>query len=350
MEGSFDTVVIGGGQAGLACGYYLRQNDKRFVILEGSHRVGESWRKRWDSLQLFTPAKFDALPGMQFPAFGLNYPTKDQVADYLELYASYFKLPVNLNSRVQKLKNDGDHYVVETDNSKYTSRNVVVTIGAFQKEYVPEFAKELDPTVKQLHSGMYRNPMQLSEGKVLVVGAGNTGAEIALELARTGHDVWLSGRDVGTLPAMKLGRILNGHPYWWVISNVMTIDTPFGRRIRDSILHHGAPLIRNNRKELKKAGVKLISRMIGVLDGQPVFQDNAQDEFGTVIWATGYRPNYTWIDLSVFDDDGLPHHDRGVALKANGLFFSGLSFQTGITSSLLGGAGKDAKYITEHLR
>lgn len=350
MDESYDTVVIGGGQAGLACGYYLKQNERRFVILDGSKRVGESWRKRWDSLRLFTPSQFDALPGMQFPAYGQTYPTKDQVADYLELYASYFKLPLRLNTQVKKMKSDGDHYVVETENTLYHARNVVVTVGAFQTEFIPEFAKELDPSIKQFHSGEYCSPMQITDGKILVVGAGNTGAEIALELAKNGHEIWLSGRDVGSLPALKLGRLFKGRPYWWVINNVMTIDTSVGRKMRDAIRHHGAPLIRNTRDEIKKAGVHTIGRLISVLDGQPVFQDHTELQPGTIIWATGYRPNYNWMDLSVFDEDGFPQHERGITTKANGLFFSGLSFQTGLTSSLLGGSGRDAKYIIDHLR
>lgn len=350
MDESYDTVVIGGGQAGLACGYYLKQNERRFVILDGSKRVGESWRKRWDSLRLFTPAKFDALPGMQFPAYGQAFPTKDQAADYLELYTSYFKLPLRLNTRVKKMVSDDQHYNIETENITYHSRNVVVTTGAYQTEFIPEFARELDPNIKQFHSGEYCNPMQIAEGKTLVVGAGNTGAEIALELAKNEHEVWLSGRDVGSLPAMKLGKFLNGRPYWWFINNVMTIDTPVGRKMRDAIRHHGAPLIRNSRDEIKKAGVHTIGRIVGVADGEPVFQDNSTFHPGTIIWATGYRPNYSWMDLSVFGEDGFPVHERGISLKAEGLYFSGLSFQTGLTSALMGGSGRDAKYITEHLR
>ena len=330
-EETYNTIVIGGGQAGLAVSYYLAQRGEKFVLLDGSPRIGDSWRNRWDSLRLFTPAKFNALPGLPFPTDGSYFPTKDEVADYLASYAAKYQLPVRPNTRVDKLARDGESYRLDTSTKSLRARNVIVATGAYQSPHIPAFAKELDPAIVQFHSSAYCNPGQLPAGPILVVGAGNSGAEIALELSRAGRQVWLSGRDVGHIPANQLGKYFDGRPYWWFISHVLSIDTPIGRKMRAQVLHHGNPLIRSNRKEVLEAGIRLVSRLDGVGSGKPLLQDGQALEVDGVVWATGFRPNYKWIDLDIFDEYGLPDHRRGVVTGAIGLYFVGLNFKSALT-------------------
>ncbi|HET6569762.1 MAG TPA: NAD(P)/FAD-dependent oxidoreductase, partial [Rhodothermales bacterium] len=206
-----DTIVIGAGQAGLAAGYYLARRGHDFLILEHNVRLGENWRKRWDSLRLFTPAIYSSLPGMPFPSAPYHLPGKDEVAAYLEAYAARFGLPVRLNTMVNAVRHEGDRFGVYTDGGLLTARNVIVATGAFQTPALPSFAADIDPTITQVHSSGYRNPEQLPPGPVLVVGAGNSGAQIALELAAS-REVWLAGPDVGHLPRRILGKDL----FWWI--------------------------------------------------------------------------------------------------------------------------------------
>jgi len=348
-EETYHTIVIGGGQAGLAAGYYLAQRGENFAILDGETRVGQAWRKRWDSLRLFTPARFNGLPGLPFPAGELYFPTKDEAADYLERYAGKFQLPIRPNTRIEKLERDGDSYRLSAGGQTFKARNVIVATGAYQSPYIPAFAAQLDPVICQFHSYAYRNPGQIPTGRVLVVGAGNSGAEIGLELSRAGREVWLSGRDVGHIPADQLGKYFGGRPYWWFISHVLSIDTPIGRKMHEQVRHHGNPLIRSNHKDILQAGIQIASRLVGVEAGGLRLQDGRTLDAEAVIWATGFRPDYKWIDLPVFDEFGLPDHQRGVVSKASGLYFVGLHFQTALTSALMGGVGKDAEYITRFM-
>jgi putative flavoprotein involved in K+ transport len=349
-EETYQSIIIGGGQAGLAAGYHLAQRGENFTILEGEQRTGMAWRKRWDSLRLFTPAKFNGLPGMRFPAEELYFPTKDEAADYLEAYAGKFQLPIKSNTRIGRLERDGEGYRLENGKQSFRARNVIVATGAYQSPNIPAFAEQLDPAIVQLHSSAYRNPEQIPAGRALVVGAGNSGAEIALELVKAGRKVVLAGRDVGRIPANRLGNILGGRPYWWFISHVLSIDTPIGRKMREQVQHHGNPLIRSNRAEILQAGVKTAPRLAGASDGKPRLEDGQIIETEAVVWATGFRPDYSWIKLPVFDDYGLPKHQRGVVPEAKGLYFLGLHFQSGLTSALMGGVGKDAEYITGVMR
>jgi putative flavoprotein involved in K+ transport len=349
-EEIYSTIVIGGGQAGLAASYYLAQGGQEFLILDGYPRIGDAWRKRWDSLRLFTPVKFNALPGLPFPGEALYFPTKDEVAEYLEAYAAKFHLPVKSNTQVERLARDGESYQISTGTQNYRAQNVIVATGPFQKPYTPSIASELDPALNQIHSSAYRNPNQLPVGRILVVGAGNSGAEIALELSRSGRQVWLSGRDVGHIPAEQLGKYFDGKPYWWFINNVLSIKTPIGRKMRGQVLHHGNPLIRSNRKEIMDAGIQPLPRLAGVSSGKPLLEDGQTFEADAIVWATGFRPDYRWVDLPIFDEYGLPNHHRGVVPGASGLYFVGLHFQSALTSALIGGVGKDAQYITSQIR
>lgn len=345
MEAAFDTIVIGGGQAGLAAGYFLAQKGKDFIILDEASRTGESWRNRWDSLRLFTPSQFDGLPGLPFPKPAFYFPTKDEVADYLECYAGQFHLPVRHNAKVETLRRSKDGFYVAVGTGHFTAQNVIVATGAYHKPYTPPFASQIDPGIFQLHSFAYRNPAQVPAENVLVIGAANSGAEIALDLIRANKQVWLAGRNVGSIPANTAGKLFGGRPYWWFTSRLLSVDTPVGRKMRPQMLTHGTPLIRARRKEIAQAGVELAPRLSGVQSGKPQLEDGRILPVEGIIWATGYHPDFSWIDLPVFDEQGYPRHQRGAVHEAPGLYFVGLHFQTALSSALLGGVGADAAYI-----
>lgn len=349
MDETFETIVIGGGQAGLAAGHFLAQRGDGFAILDENKRTGAAWRNRWDSLRLFTPSKYNGLPGMLFPKPDFYFPTKDEVADYLEEYVRQFRLPVRYGVKVEALSRNGHGYRLSTNNGGFNARNVIVATGPYQKPYTPSFARELDPAILQVHSSSYCNPRQIPVQNILVVGAGNSGAEISLELARAGKRVWLAGRDVGRIPADKLGKAFGGRLYWWFISRVLSVDTPIGRKMKSKVLYHGAPLIRANRQEVIDAGIESTPRVSAVQSGKPQLEDGRVLPAEGVIWATGFRPDYKWINLPVFDEQGYPRHQRGIVPEAPGLFFVGLPFQTALSSALLGGAGVEAAYIVRQI-
>src|SRR5215203_2058439 len=340
---SFDTVIIGGGQAGLATGYHLAKQGLPFVILDANDRIGDSWRKRWDSLRLFTPARYDGLPGWSFP-------TKDEMADYLEAYAARFELPVRTGVRVDGLSREADRYVVTAGDRRFEADHVVVASGAYHSPRVPAFALELDPDIVQLHYSEYRNPSQLQEGSVLVVGAANSGAEIALDVSRD-HITWLSGRYPGqepTRPGSRLDRLLTP-VIWFVLQHVLTLKTPIGRKVRRELHSGGLPLARVRPEDITAAGIERVPRTTGARGGQPVLDDGRDLEVANVIWCTGFVPDFPWIDLPIFAEDGDPVHDRGIVRSEPGLYFVGLFFLYAAASSLVGGVGRDAEYIARHI-
>lgn len=346
----FETVIIGGGQAGLAVGYHLARRQRSVVVLDAGERIGDSWRNRWDSLRVFTPARYDGLPGWSFPAPGWSYPTKDEVADYLESYAARFRLPVRTGIRVDGLSREAGGYVVTSRLTRYAADNVVVATGGYQAPRIPAFASELDPSILQLHSSEYRNPLQFRQGGVLVVGAGNSGAEIALESSRD-HTTWLSGRDTGQEPVRAGGlpdRLLTP-PFWFLLSHVLTVRTPIGRRVRHQLSNRGLPLARVRRRDLVRAGIERVPRVTGARDGLPMLAEGGVLDVANVIWCTGYVPDFGWIDLPVLGGDGAPGHERGVVRSDPGLYFVGLFFLSTGASSLIGGVGRDARYIAQHI-
>lgn len=339
----YETIVIGAGQAGLAVGHHLAKHDVDFVILSDESRVGDNWRRRWDSLRLFTPARYSGLPGMHFPAPPGHLADKDDVADFLERYADRFDLPVRLERRVRRVTREGERYCLSLhdDDVLLEAENVIVATGAFQRPSVPAVAARLADDIHQLHSSDYRNPFALAPGSVLVVGAGNSGAQIALELARY-RKVWLAGRDTGHLPRTLLGRDL--FDWIWPVMKRATLDTRVGRRLHRRARAGGDALIGIPERELTRAGVTRVGRLDAERGGQPVCGDLVLDP-QVIVWCTGFAPDYSWIELPVFGADGFPRHARGVVAESPGLFFLGLRFQHRMTSSLIGGVGDDAAYV-----
>jgi putative flavoprotein involved in K+ transport len=349
----FDVIVIGAGQAGLSVGYHLARTGQRFVILDGNARVGDSWRKRWDSLRLFTPARFDALVGMPFPAPADYFPTRDEMADYLETYAQKFALPVRVGMQVESLRAHEGGYLVRAGGRELYAAQVVVAMASYQRPKVPVLASALDPDIVQLHSSAYKNPAQLRAGGVLIVGAGNSGAEIGIELARGGHQVWMSGRDTGEVP-FKLtsfwGRwLLAPILLRLVFHRLLTIKTPMGRRARRKMLHQGGPLIRTRQPDLAAQGIERVARVVGTKDGLPLLQDGSVLEVANVIWCTGFHPGLSWIDLPIFDEHGDPRHEGGVVASHPGLYFVGLHFLYSFSSTMIHGVGRDAARVVETL-
>ncbi|HET8949472.1 MAG TPA: NAD(P)-binding domain-containing protein [Solirubrobacteraceae bacterium] len=346
-----ETVVIGAGQAGLSVGHHLAKRGRSFVILDAHERVGDNWRRHWDSLRLFSPARLDGLPGIAFPAPGWSFPTKDETADYLERYAERFELPVRGGTRVERIARDGEGYLVECDDGQIAADNVVVATGTFGRPFTPAFAGELDPRIVQLHSSEYQRPSLLQDGPVLVVGASHSGADVAMDVAPT-HRTILAGRDTGQAPVDIESR--RGRAVWLLLAflarRVLTLKTPMGRKMRSEIRSHGGPLLRHRRADLEAAGVeRTTARVAGVRDGRPLLDDGTVLDVANVVWCTGFRQDFGWIDLPVCDEHGWPREVRGIVPEAPGLYFSGLAFQYAFSSMLLLGAGRDAEHVAEHI-
>ena len=338
----YDVAVIGAGQAGLAIGYFLAEQGRRFTILEASDSIGAAWRDRWDSLVLFTPRRYDSLPGLPFPGDPDGYPGRDEVIDYLENYASTFDLPVELNILVQSLASTDDGFILDLGTRVLEAEQVVVATGPFQVPNVPAFAADLAPNVVQMHSTGYRRPSDVPEGTVVVVGGGNTGFQIAKELSAT-HAVHLAiGSRQTPLPQRLLGRDL----FWWLTKTGLiekTVQSRIGRRARDR-----DTLIGSSRRDVNRHGVKVRPRVVGASGGTVTFEDGSELDVDAVIWATGYRSEHGWINLPVFDQNGDVLHRRGVT-GVPGLFFLGLTWQHTRGSALLGWVRDDAKFISERI-
>jgi len=345
-----ETIVIGGGQAGLTIGYELRQKNRDFVILDGGDRVGDAWRNRWDSLLVFNPARDLALPGLKLRVPGDAFVGKDVVADYLEDYACFHDLPVLLRSRVRRLAHDGIRYLVELSDQTLFSDNVVVAMSDDQIPRVPGFAPDLHPDIVQLHSSQYKNPSQLQEGPVLVVGLGNSGADIGLEVSR-GHQTFIAGKETAHVPfriETWFGRNVLVRLVRFVMLRVLNTSTPIGRRARPNMIHLAAPLVRVKPKDLQ-AVAERVGRVTGVADGRPQLDDGRVLDVSNVIWCTGFTAGFDWIDLPVFDEQGHPRHTRGVVENQPGLYFCGLNFLHSVWSETLTGMQIDARYVIRHL-
>ena len=347
-----ETVIVGGGQAGLIAAYEFTKRGRECVVLDAHPRVGDAWRNRWDSLRLFTPRRDCELPGLRFNGKRSLAPMKDEMAAYLEAYAAHHSLQVRNNVRVTGLTKVGDRFVIATSTGEITATNVIIATGSYGQAKVPSFADHLDPHIVQLHSSAYRNPSQLQPGGVLLVGGGNSGADIGLEVVQT-HSTWLAGPKVSHIPPDIDGwfaRTIVVRIVRFVQRNVLCLRTPVGRIAAPKMRGKATPLIRVKPKWLTRAGVERVGRVVGVQDGLPQLEDGQVLDVANVIWCTGYRHDFPWIDLAAaFDESGLPVHSRGVSSEVTGLYFLGLEFQFALASASLWGVGRDAAYVVKHL-
>lgn len=345
-----ETLIVGGGQAGLATAYHLQKLGHPCLIVESAPRIGDQWRNTWDSLHLYTAARYDGLPGLPFPKGAWEFPHKDEVADYMENYALAWDLPVRTSTRVEALEagRDGGFVATLDSGEVITADNVVVATGPFGRTpNVPAFAADLDPAVLQLHSSEYLRPGQIPPGKVLVVGASHSGTDIAYELA-VEHDVTMVGRDCGQIPWRIENRFnrIGFRAVVFLFKHVLNRRTPMGRKEMDEFRRHGGPMIRVKRSDLAERGVERnLGRVVGVRDGHAELADGSLVDARTVVWCTGFKQTYDWIKLPVFDEDGWPVEYRGEVAAAPGLFFSGLAFQYSVTSMFLLGTRRDAKFV-----
>ena len=346
-------VVIGAGQSGLSVGYHLKKLGIESVILDANGRVGDSWRQRWDSLRLFTPARFNGLDGMPFPGPRYAFPTKDEMADYLESYAAHFQLPVLPGMRVQRLSRNGSRYVVDAGSRQFETDHVVVAMASYQGPKVPAFATELSPAIVQMHSCEYKSLSQLKPGGVLIVGTANSGAEIAMETATT-HPTWIAGRDVGQMPFniknYWVQRIVLPILFRIVFHRLLTVRTPMGRKVRAQMISTGLPRIRQRRTELDSVGVRWVDRVAGAANGLPRLADGRTLEVSNVIWCTGYDLGLSWIDLPIFEPNGEPRQVSGLVEGEPGLYFVGQHFQHSVSSTMIHGAGRDAALTVRTIR
>jgi putative flavoprotein involved in K+ transport len=348
-----ETLVIGAGQAGLSTGYHLQRRGRPFLIVDSLERVGDNWRQQWDTLRLFTPARYDSLPGLPFPGPPWHYPGKDEAAAYLERYALHFDLPIRMSTRVDRLAaRPGGGYVADLGTDRITCDNVVVATGSFGRTpYIPDAAGALDPSIRQLHSSEYRRTGQLQPGPVLVVGGSHSGMDIAFDVADA-HETTVCGRDCGQFPGDIDSPV--AHVVWPVLAflfrHVVTRRNPLGRHAVEEVRSHGGPAIRVKRKNLEARGVRRVTaRVDGVSDGRPLLDDGTVVDVTNVIWCTGFRQAFDWIDLPVFGEGGWPVELRGVVADAPGLYFCGLSFQFAFSSMMWLGAGRDAEYVAARI-
>ena len=348
------TVIIGAGQAGLAAAYHLSRRGFPFLVIDADERIGDHWRNHWDSLRLFSPAKVDGLPGMAFPASAFHFPTGREMGDFLEAYAARFGFPIISGTIVERVhQNEDGSFEVVAGDRHITADQVIVASGAFRHPLVPTVAYSLDPAIRQLHSSEYRNPSQLRDGPALVVGLSHSGADIAVELAKT-RQTYASGKVAGEFP-LKVTDSKRSLLGWLVVrflaTRVFTLGTPIGRRMAPHIRQGGAPLLRVRSADLREAGViRSDAKTTGVSDGKPMLADGQVLDVTNVIWATGFRPEYGWVDVPGFTDaDGWPIGDRGVSPAASGLYFLGVPFQWAFASMNVFGAGRDAGYVVDRI-
>lgn len=341
-------LVIGAGQAGLSMSYWLKQRGIDHRVIDANVRVGDNWRNRWDSLSLFTPAAYSGLPGMAFPGPRSALPTKDQAADYLESYANHFDLPIQTDTKVTALRPAPGGFRLETSQGDLLSEKVVVASGPFTVPRIPGFASDFPAHLHQVHTSRYQNPDQLPLVPTLVVGAGASGSQIALELSAS-RKVYLAGRDPGSLPRKVLGIDV----YWWLYTTgILTSrwDSWMGRRIGKNSdkgdVHVGPKL----KPMARKAGITRLPKLSGFDQNELVFADGQRiADIRSIVWATGFQQNFDWIHFPVFGENGLPRHHRGVVSEAPGLYFIGLKTLYRVNSSLMGGVGRDAEYLAERV-
>jgi len=348
-----ETLIIGAGQAGLSTGYHLRRRGGPLLIVDANPRIGDNWRQQWDTLRLYTPAKYDSLPGLPFPAARWHCPQKDKVGDYLERYALHFDLPVRTSTWVERLEvRPGGGYLATVGDGTIGCDNVVVATGTFGRTpRIPAFSTEIDPQIRQVHSSAYRRPSQLPDGPALVVGASHSGLDIAYELAET-RPTTLVGPDRGNVP-LEWGsrRFRAAFPaIEFAFNHVLTRRTPMGRKKMQDLRQHGVPQLRVKRHHLSARAVDWITEhVVGVTNGLPCLEDGRTFDVASVVWATGFRQVYDWVDLPLPIADGWPVEYRGVVDTPPGLYFCGLAFQYCFASGEVNGVGRDAAYLADRI-
>lgn len=349
-----ETLIVGAGQAGLATGYQLTQLGREFLIVDGNDRIGDNWRCHYDSLELYSPAKYDGLPGLDFPGDPWHFPGKDEVADFLEQYAVEMDLPVRMRTRVDRLvPRDGGGFTAYLGSETVECDNVVVATGSFGRApRVPDVAARLDPGIRQLHSTEYRNPTQLQPGTTAVVGASHSGYDIAYEVAADRPTI-LVGPDRGNIPlewdSARVKVVIPLIVFAW--RHVLTRRTPMGRKMMQEVRHHGGPTTRVKPHHLAERHAERIENKVTDVsaDGKPMLDDGRVLDVANVIWATGFRQDFSWIEAPVTGDDGWPREYRGVVEEVPGLFFCGLSFQFGFGSMVLPGVERDSAYVAKKI-
>jgi len=343
----YDVLVIGGGQAGLAAGYHLKRARLSFRILEAAPRVGDSWRRRYRSLTLFTPRAFSELPGLRLPGNPEGYPSRDEFADYLESYASAHGLSVDLDAEVVRLTRDDLGFRLRIrDGSEVSAKAVIVAAGAFRKPLRPGISKGLDESVVQLDAEAYSGPEDVPPGKVLVVGDGATGRDIAVELAISREVILATGKPRKLFPERILGRSV----WWWLSKLGLMRAGP--RSFLGRLMRKSDPFPDRGRsiEALRSRGVQIVGRLVSSKDRTAAFEDRSRVEVGAVVWTVGYRDELDWIDIpGATDERGTPVHDGGVS-PVRGLFFLGRPWQRNRASALVMGVGDDAEMVVDQVR
>jgi putative flavoprotein involved in K+ transport len=341
--GRHEVIVVGGGQAGLAIGYLLAQHGRDFKILEAAAEPAAAWRERWDSLKLFTPVRYSSLPGLPFPGDPDHYPSRDDVVAYLSDYIDRFDLPVEYYRRVSTIRRAGPGYLIEADGATYEADQVVIATGPFQVPFVPAIAERLDPEVVQIHTSAYRNPADLPAGRVLVVGGGNSGFQVAEELSAS-CEVHLSiGSRQTPLPQRILGRDL-----FWYLEGTGLIYKTKGSRLGKRLSGRDTLIGSTPRRLRRRHGVELRPRVVAADGSKVTFADGTQLDVDAVVWATGYRSDYSWVHVPVLDEAGAPIHERGVT-PSPGLYFLGLTWQYTRGSALIGWVKDDAEHLAQRI-
>lgn len=341
-----DYIIIGAGQAGLAMAYYLTKKKANYLIVDANSETGEPWLKRWDSLKLFTPSEFNNLPGMKFPHEKGYYADKYEVANYLKSYVDNFNIPIAFNQKVSSLKKEGDHFIITGETQVYKAKNVVVATGPFHKPFTPPCHTKIANDIMQIHSEHYKNPSQLQEGATLVVGAGDSGVQILNEIANSDREVYFSGdTNITSIPQEILGKTL-----WWWFSRIGFLTAHKYSWIGKKLSTGGQPVIGTDVKTLfKKQNVTCVGRTLDANEHSITFEKQQANNIKNIVWATGFKPNFDWIENIELDDSQYPKNFRGVS-EIEGLYYLGLPWLYTRGSATLGGVKKDAKYLSKYFK
>jgi len=341
-----DFIVVGAAQAGLSISYYLQKLGKNFIIVDKEDEVGASWLNRWDSLTLFTPTEFNHLPGLKFPAPKGHYPNKYEVADYFKLYAKEFNLPIKLNTFIEKIEKKEGRFIITHKNGRYEAKNVVIATGPFHIPYTPPCSEDIADDIFQIHSNYYKNPSQLNPGPAMVVGAGDSGFQILEEVSSDKErKTYYSGEtNIATLPQEILGKTL-----WWWFTKTGFLSFSKNSFIGKRINHSRQPVIGTDVKGiLNRSNVIPVGRTNDAHQEQIETEKETINDIKNIVWATGYRPNFSWIKGLELTPEGYPNHKRGIS-SMKGLYFIGLPWLHTRGSATLGGIKKDAKYLKKYI-